>query len=212
MKQAARQGLLLIVIIPVPGVEDHPAQAHLKCPQPGRQFPVRHPVQGENIDENPAVVPGPGVLLVVPGGAAIPDLGVAPEIIFLRVDRLQLQPLPQLPGGHLHKPLVILPQHGQVDVVVPGDVALVPHRPDEGAAVGKIPQPVFPADPLHLVQHGQLHRPHPLHLLRHRESAAHFLPVKFSLLHVHPPPRLNLSRIISKYPAKLPQHRLIPQD
>ena len=183
VKQAAGQRLFLIIVIPVPGVEDHPAELNLKSPPPGRQLSVRHSVQGKNVYENSAVISRLPVLLVEAGGPAVPNLGVAPQIIVLRVDRLKLQSFLQLPQGHLHKPVVILPEHGQVNIVIPGNITSVPHSADEGSAVRKVPQAVFSADPLHLVHHGQLHRPHSLHLFCYEIAAPLFLTKKIPVFH-----------------------------
>ena len=52
----------------------------------------------------------------------------------------------------LGKPLVVGPGHPNVDVVVPGNVALVPHCAQQRTIGQIIPQPLLVAEALHVLQ------------------------------------------------------------
>ena len=75
----------------------------------------------------------------------------------------QLQVVVEAAPGELLELLVVRAGHVHVDVVVPGDVALVPHRPQQRAARQVVDQPVGVAVLRQRVQHLDLQPPELLH-------------------------------------------------
>ena len=122
-----------------------------------RLFPygfVRNAVQGEDIDE---YAPIPVSALLDDDGACVVDLGEIQGIIggVAGPDGLEMV-VPIL----FQEPVVIRPRHPDVDVVVPGDEALMPDRPEQGSEGQVIPGSVLFTPGVDIgkdVHHGGLH-------------------------------------------------------
>ena len=138
VQQPSKYSRIVIVIKTIPGIQDRPQGLDGIRPKPGGKFSLRHGVQRENINKDTAVISGLSVLLAASGGLAVANLRMGAQIILLCIEGLQRQRLSQLPWGNADKCLVILPQHHQVNVIIPGDIALMADCTDQGAAVGKV--------------------------------------------------------------------------
>ena len=69
---------------------------------------------------------------------------------------------------------IIVAEHDDIDVIVPGDKAVMAHSSQKCAAVREISQTVFFAHCVKQVKHIQFHRPDFLHLCGNRIAAANF--------------------------------------
>ena len=76
------------------------------------------------------------------------------------------------PGGVRPQPLIIFTQHGNIQVVIPGDKAPVPHRAQQGPEIQPVLITALFKNAGHLIQktgHGLLHNP------QHSGCLGHFL-------------------------------------
>ena len=91
------------------------------------------------------------------------------------IESLEKVGMAELLFRYLFEFLIILAEHDDIDIVVPGDKAVMAHSTQEGSAVRKITQAVFFAYCIKQVEHVQFHCPDFLHLCGDRVTAAHFL-------------------------------------
>ena len=112
------------------------------------ELAVRRIVKGENVDKNAVIHFGvTGQLLPVMGAPYLQLIkgvgGIGVHVpVMERIRRIQIQ----LAG--ITKLFVILPKHAHVDIVIPGDKAVVADCADQCAAHHKIGKTVLFADPV----------------------------------------------------------------
>ena len=130
------------------------------------EFPVPdNIVQRENIQED-SLVEGHVLVDLLDenaGGHAVSELRMPPEIALVRVKSLKEIGLFKLIRMGAQK-IVLIPQHHDIDVIVPGDHPFVPLSAEDSSRGGVVFDPVFPADPVELGEKIQLHCPYSLHL------------------------------------------------
>lgn len=106
-------------------------------------------VQGEDVDEHTLVgVLLEGFLLVAKPdeGGGVADLGMTVEIEVIGVYVLEEIGLAELLRSYFHQFVIVGTGHGEVDIVIPRDIAAVTGRPHEGAPFGKQSQTMPPTD------------------------------------------------------------------
>ena len=92
-----------------------------------------HVVEGKDVDEDAAIA-GVGLLFVAECGCvAVAQLGMAVAIEGVGVDGLEEIGVGELLGCYLLELVVVFARHSHVDVVVPGDVAMVTYGAKEGS-------------------------------------------------------------------------------
>ena len=93
-------------------------------------------VQDKDIQKNALIEADPAQLGRTDGaGVASPQLAVAAVIALVRIASLEEVRLAELAGGIAEETVVVRAQHGNVDIVVPGDEAPVPGGAQEGAGL-----------------------------------------------------------------------------
>ena len=74
----------------------------------------------------------------------------------------------------IKKGLVILTRHVDVDIIIPGDIALVAHSTNQGAATEELPQAVSLAEAMHLIEDAHLNLSQFLNIVNSFHSSDHF--------------------------------------
>ncbi len=100
-------------------------------------YAVLHAVEGENVNKDPLMEGGAQTaeLWFCAGGPAVPDFGEGPQepVCIGILEKVRF--LKFLRGNGLEF-FVVVPEHDQVNIVVPGDKALMAYRPQKRAVVG----------------------------------------------------------------------------
>ena len=127
-----------------------------------RQAVEPHPLPFErkDVDIHPSLAAGAVVAsLLFEEAAAVAHLGIAEEVGRVGVRSLQRHVGGQFRGQHLHEPQIVGAHHLDVEIVVPGDEAVVAQRPYQCAAAEPVAYAVALADAVYLqeqLQHTQL--------------------------------------------------------
>ena len=97
--------------------------------------PLGMPVDGEDVDIDAPLLEDTVVAVVlVENRAAVSQLGILEEIVSVGLSALQSHRIIQLPRQYFHHPLIILPEHLHVHVIVPRDEPPVACRSQQGTA------------------------------------------------------------------------------
>ena len=138
--------------------------------------PVRHRIQREHIDEDALFIGHMLLMFSKKKSILPPKLAVAPAVTIRGHVILKIEPVGiQIILACLAETLVIVPEHGDVCVVVPGDETAVAHRSQKGPGDDVIADTVFPAYPVRFPEKLQL---------RHLEPSERF---RIQFLHRRPP-------------------------
>ena len=128
----------------------------------------RDVVGGEDIDKDALVetVDATGFATGPAGGGRVAELGMTVRVVGVGGDALEEVGVLELVGMG-EQLVIVLAEHNHVDVVVPGDEALVTHGAEEGTTVGIDAEVVFPAHTEQFLEQVQLDGPDSFHLGRH---------------------------------------------
>ena len=83
----------------------------------------------------------------------VAQLGIAEEIVFVGVGRLQRQMVGQFRGQYFHQPEIVFAEHLHVEVVVPGDISSVAYLSQQRAGTNPVSYLMFLADAVEHLQH-----------------------------------------------------------
>ena len=121
----------------------------------------RHFFVGENVDENATILEN--AIVIVGFRQSTPQvahLGIAIKIAWVGIGILQRQVFGQFSGEDFHESVVVGAHHLNIEIIVPGNVALMPHRAEQGAGTQPIAQAVATTDAVdhtHHLRHAVLH-------------------------------------------------------
>ena len=179
------------------------------------QAVVGQNIQRKNIQEEPFVVGAVLFVGKISRGLAVSDLGMFPDQLCIVIEGLEKIRMFEFLGRDFFEQLVIIAEHDDIDVVVPGNKPVMTDSSQKGPTVREIAQAVLFAHCVQQMQHIQFHCPDLFHLLRDCVAAAHFLfpeilrYIDLQFNHTHLLCRAAFSRVGSVNMIPNPDYHLI---